>query len=85
MTESEDRTPQGELGVLALDEVQALLDEGREQGYLKAPQIAAALGDLELTVEQIEEIHAVFADLGIDIIDSEGDRKSTRLNSSHRT
>jgi RNA polymerase primary sigma factor len=58
--------------VLALDEVLSLLDEGREQGYLKAPQIAAALGDLDLSVEQIEEIHAIFTDLGIDIIDSEG-------------
>ena len=59
MTESDDRSPQTDLaGVFLYEEVQALLDEGREQGYLKEPQIIAALGDLELSVEQIEEIHA---------------------------
>ena len=72
MTESDDRTPHGDLGVLSLDEVLALLDEGREQGYLKAAQIAASLGDLDLSVEQIEEIHVIFTDLGIDILDGEG-------------
>jgi RNA polymerase primary sigma factor len=72
VTESDDRTPHGDLGVLSLDEVLALLDEGREQGYLKAAQIAASLGDLDLSVEQIEEIHVIFTDLGIDILDGEG-------------
>ena len=72
MTESDDRSPQADLtGVFLYEEVQALLDEGREQGYLKEPQIIAALGDLELSVEQIEEIHAHCADLGIDILDSD--------------
>ena len=73
MTESEDRSPQGELGVLALEEVLALLDEGREQGYLNSSHIATALGDLDLSVEQIEELHAIFTDLGIDIIEGEGE------------
>jgi RNA polymerase primary sigma factor len=72
VTESDDRSPQADLaGVFLHEEVQALLDEGREQGYLKEPQIVAALGDLELSVEQIEEIHAHCADLGIDILDSD--------------
>ena len=73
MSESpEDRTSHGPLGVLSLDEVLALIDEGREQGYLKAAQIATSLGDLDLSVEQIEEIHVIFTDLGIDILDGEG-------------
>jgi len=72
VTESDDRSPQADLaGVFLYEEVQALLDEGREQGYLKEPQIIAALGDLELSVEQIEEIHAHCADVGIDILDSD--------------
>ncbi len=63
---SVDHTP-----LLLLDEVSALIEEGREQGYLKSAHIADALRDVELTPEQIEEIYNAFADLGIDVIESD--------------
>ncbi len=70
---AEDRTTSSaDLAVLCTDEVRVLLEEGREQGYLDGAHIAATLRDVDLTPEQLEEIHGVFADLGIDVIESEG-------------
>ena len=70
---SEDRiAASADLAVLCTDEVRGLLEEGREQGYLDHAHIDATLRDVDLTPEQLEEIHGVFADLGIDVIESEG-------------
>jgi RNA polymerase primary sigma factor len=68
---SADRSTSADPALLSTDEVRGLLEEGRGQGYLEVAHIATALRDVDLTAEQIEEIHGVFADLGIDII--EGD------------
>jgi RNA polymerase primary sigma factor len=68
---SADRATSTDPVLLAAEEVRGLLEEGREQGYLEGAHIATALRDVDLSAEQIEEIHVVFADLGIEII--EGD------------
>jgi len=60
-----------DLALLCSEEVRILIEEGHEQGYLSGPHIAAALHDVELTPEQIEEIYGVFADLDIDVIDGD--------------
>jgi RNA polymerase primary sigma factor len=59
---------------LAFDEIRVLLDEGHEQGYLSLGHVAETLRDLDLTVEQVETIHSVFVDLGIDLVETDGDR-----------
>ena len=41
---------------LAIDEVQELVAEGREQGYLNGDHIADALQDVDLTPDQIDDI-----------------------------
>ncbi len=64
-------TPSADPTVIAAAEVCGLLDEGREQGYLTSDRIADALQDVELSPEHLEEIHTVFADLGIDVIEAE--------------
>ena len=68
---AEDRSKPTESAELAIDEVRLLVEEGREQGYLASDHIADALQDVELTLDQIDGIYNLFADLGIDII--EGD------------
>jgi RNA polymerase primary sigma factor len=57
---------------LAFDEIRVLLDEGHEQGYLMLGHVAGTLRDLDLTVEQVETIHSVFVDLGIDLVEDDG-------------
>ena len=54
-----------------IDEVRELVVEGHEQGYLTSARIALALQDVELTPDQLEDIFALLADQGIELL--EGD------------
>ncbi len=72
MTDSSaDRAGHRDLELMATDEVRNLIEEGREQGYLESSRVIDALHDIDLSTEQIEEIHDILADLGIDIIEGE--------------
>ena len=52
-------------------DLSALLSEGHEQGYLTSDRIAEVLSDTELGAEQFEEILALLADQGIEILDDD--------------
>jgi len=69
---AEDHSKPTESAELAIDEVRVLVEEGREQGYLTSDHIADVLQDVELTLDQIDGIYNLFADLGIDILEGEG-------------
>ena len=71
MTLSEDRKT-SDAAEFGIEEVHALVDEGREQGYLTSDHIADALHDVELTPDQVDGVFNLFADLGIDILEGEG-------------
>ena len=73
---AEDRSRPAEASELSIEEVRLLVDEGREQGYLAGDHIADALQDVELTPDQIDGIYNLFADLGIDILEAEGESGS---------
>ena len=60
-----------ELGELVLDEVNQLIAEGREQGFLTGEHIAEVLADTELSGEQTEVIYTALLDLGIEIVEVE--------------
>ncbi len=67
----EDSTSSVEFTLPCTHDVCRLLAEGREQGYLEAAGIAAALGDAECSGEQIDELLAACADSGIEILEGE--------------
>ena len=54
---AEDKSKATESAELAIDEVRALVEEGREQGYLASDHVAEALQDIELTPDQIDGIY----------------------------
>ena len=58
---------------LTIDEVRELILEGREQGYLSSDRVADVLQDIELSTEQIENIYAIFLEMGIDVVEEEDD------------
>jgi RNA polymerase primary sigma factor len=66
---SSRETKTTELGELALDEVNQLIAEGREQGFLTGEHIAEVLQDSELSGEQTELIYTAIIDLGIEIVE----------------
>ena len=61
----------GPLALLQSEEMNRLIEEGHEQGYVNGNQIADALHDVDVTAEQLEDLLHVFADLGIEIVDDE--------------
>jgi RNA polymerase primary sigma factor len=54
--------------VVELEELRPLLIEGQERGFLTVEQIATSLEEIEVTKEQVSELHDYLADQGIDIL-----------------
>ena len=56
---------------LAVEEVDELIAEGRERGYLPAEHVHEVLLEVDLTPEQVDAVFVLFHDLGVEIV--EGD------------
>ncbi len=59
-------TPFGEV-----EELTNLIAAGRDKGFLTFTQISATLAEVEVTEEQIRDLHAHLVDVGIDVIADE--------------
>ncbi len=53
------------------EELRALVVEGRERGYLTFEEIAACLEEVEVTKEQVRDLHLHLLDAGIEIVSNE--------------
>ena len=53
------------------EELRALVVEGRERGYLTFEEIAACLEEVEVTKEQVRDLHLHLLDAGIEIVSEE--------------
>jgi RNA polymerase primary sigma factor len=62
-----DETP-----IAELDELRPLIAEGQERGFLTFEQIAQCLEEIEVTKEQMQELHAYLDDHGIDVVEVDG-------------
>jgi RNA polymerase primary sigma factor len=69
LSELPDDGQRSALAELAIGEVEELLAQGREQGYLPAGEVHDVLAEVELTPDQIENILSSFSDLGIELIE----------------
>ncbi len=54
------------------DELRSLIADGREHGYLTFEQIAVTLEEVELTKEQVHDLHAYLIEHGVDVIAEDG-------------
>jgi RNA polymerase primary sigma factor len=61
-----------EVPFLEVEELRTLVSEGRERGYLTFEEIAACLEEVEVTKEQVHDLHAHLTDTGIEIVSSDG-------------
>ncbi len=61
-----------EAPIVELDELRPLIAEGQERGFLTFEQIAACLEEVEITKEQVQELHAYLDEHGIDVVDADG-------------
>jgi RNA polymerase primary sigma factor len=58
--------------ITEIDELRPLIAEGQERGFLTFEQIASCLEEVEVTKEQIIELHAFLEGEGIDIVGADG-------------
>jgi RNA polymerase primary sigma factor len=61
-----------EAPIVELDELRPLIAEGHERGFLTFDEIASCLEEVEVTKEQIQELHLYLDDQGIDVVGSDG-------------
>ncbi|HET8528281.1 MAG TPA: sigma-70 factor domain-containing protein, partial [Gaiellaceae bacterium] len=54
-----------------VEEVQKLVTEGQEKGYLSYDEIATALDDVELTKEQVEDFYTYLVEHSIELVEGE--------------
>jgi RNA polymerase primary sigma factor len=63
-----------EAPIYELDELRTLITEGQERGFLTFDDISTALEEVEVTKEQLGELHAYLSEQGIDVVGSDGRR-----------
>jgi RNA polymerase primary sigma factor len=55
-----------------IEELATLVAEGRERGYLTFEEIAACLEEVEVTKEQLRELHSHLEEHGVDVLNQDG-------------
>ncbi len=61
-----------EAPIVELDELRPLIAEGQERGFLTFEQIAGCLEEIEVTKEQVQELHAYLDEQGIEVVEADG-------------
>jgi RNA polymerase primary sigma factor len=54
------------------EQLQALIGQGRERGYLTFEEIAGTLEEVEVTKEQVQQLHGYLMEHGVDVIAANG-------------
>jgi RNA polymerase primary sigma factor len=63
---------QAEAPFAEVEELQALMSEGKERGFLTFDEIAVCLEEVEVTKEQVQELHVYLLENGIDVVSQDG-------------
>jgi RNA polymerase primary sigma factor len=58
--------------IAQMEELRPLITEGHDRGFLTFAKIEACLEEVEVTKEQIQELHAYLDEQGIDVVESDG-------------
>ena len=66
-----------------IDELKALVTEGQEKGYLTFDEVAAALEEIELTKEQLEDFYTYLLDHNIELLDGESKQQAQQHRLIH--
>jgi RNA polymerase primary sigma factor len=61
-----------EAPIVELEELRPLIAEGHDRGFLTFEQIESCLEEVEVTKEQVQELHAYLDEQGIDVVGADG-------------
>ena len=62
----------GDLPFQDTEELRTLISKGRERGYLTFEEIAGTLEEVEVTKEQVQDLHTYLIEHGVDVIAEDG-------------
>jgi RNA polymerase primary sigma factor len=62
----------GEAPLSEIDELRSLLAEARERGFLRFDELTSTLDEVEVTKEQVQELHGYLVENGIDVVGKDG-------------
>jgi RNA polymerase primary sigma factor len=62
----------GDLPFQDSEELRTLISQGRERGYLTFEQIAGMLEEVEVTKEQVRDLHTYLIEHGVDVVAEDG-------------
>jgi RNA polymerase primary sigma factor len=65
-------TAQAETSFAETEELRGLISLGRDQGYLTFEQIAATLEEVDVSKEQVSQLHSHLIEHGVDVIAEDG-------------
>jgi RNA polymerase primary sigma factor len=68
-----------EAPIVEVEEFRTLIGKGQERGFLTFEEIASCLEEVEVTKEQVGELHSYLEEHGIDVVGSDG-RPATSEN-----
>ena len=72
MASKTDALLAGDASITEIDELRPLIAEGQERGFLTFEQIATALEEVEVSKEQVTELHTYLEGEGIDVVGADG-------------
>ncbi|MBJ7329312.1 MAG: sigma-70 family RNA polymerase sigma factor [Solirubrobacteraceae bacterium] len=61
-----------EAPIYEIDELRPLITEAQERGFMTLEQLQGALEEVEVTKEQVTELHGYLTDQGIDVVGKDG-------------
>jgi RNA polymerase primary sigma factor len=62
-----------EIALPDVEEMRALVVDGREKGFLTYHEIVGVLEDAEVTKEQIEDFYSHLVEIGVEVLDADGE------------
>jgi RNA polymerase primary sigma factor len=67
-----NETDRGEGALPDSEDLQSLIAQGQERGYMTFEEISATLEEVEVTKEQVRDLHAYLIEHGVDVIAENG-------------
>jgi RNA polymerase primary sigma factor len=61
-----------DVSITEIEELRPLIAEGQDRGFLTFAQIASSLEEIEVTKEQVAELHSYLDEQGIDVVGEDG-------------
>ncbi len=72
MSENATALLSDDASITELDELRGLIAEGQERGFLTFDQIAACLDEVEVTKEQVQDLHSYLEEHSIEVVEADG-------------